>query len=119
MIRRDAYDEIGGFDEQFYPAWYEDVDFCRRLKARGWDIYFVPRAEFNHEGGYSADALGPETFVRSYYGNQLRYAKKHFGRLGRAVVRTSIALGMIGRMIGKPRHAGAYGKAFIGVLKGW
>jgi GT2 family glycosyltransferase len=119
MIRRDAYDEIGGFDEQFYPAWYEDVDFCRRLKARGWDIYFVPRAEFNHEGGYSANALGPETFVRSYYGNQLRYAKKHFGWLGRAVVRTSIAVGMIGRMIGKPKHAGAYGKAFIGVLKGW
>src|SRR5215472_8193093 len=42
MIRRDAYDDVGGFDEQFYPAWYEDVDFCRRLKAEGWEIYFVP-----------------------------------------------------------------------------
>src|SRR5262245_15943969 len=29
MIRRAAYEEIGGFDEQFYPAWYEDVDFCQ------------------------------------------------------------------------------------------
>src|SRR5689334_21635613 len=40
MIRRDAFDEIGGFDEQFYPAWYEDVDFCRRVKEKGWEIYF-------------------------------------------------------------------------------
>src|SRR5262245_61696317 len=28
MIRRDAYDDVGDFDEQFFPAWYEDVDFC-------------------------------------------------------------------------------------------
>jgi GT2 family glycosyltransferase len=119
MIRRDAFDEAGGFDEQFYPAWYEDVDFCRRLKARGWDIYFAPRAEFLHEGGYSADAMGTESFVRSYYSNQLRYAQKHFGKLGSAAVRLSIAAGMIGRMIGRPKRASSYGKALIGALKGW
>src|SRR5262245_49494770 len=48
MIRRDAYDDVGGFDERFYPAWYEDVDFCQQLKAHGWEIYFAPQAEFPH-----------------------------------------------------------------------
>ena len=119
MIRRDAYDDIGGFDEQFYPAWYEDVDFCRRLKAKGWDIYFAPKAEFLHEGGYSAEAMGAERFTHAYYSNQARYARKHFGPLGSAAVRASIAAGMIGRMIGRPRQAAAYGKVFIGALKGW
>ena len=117
MIRRDAYDSVGGFDERFYPAWYEDVDFCRRLKIEGWKIYFVPRAEFLHEGGYSAGALGAEKFAGAYYGNQMRYAQKHFGVAGNAAVRASIAVGMIGRIIGRPRQAVAYGKVLAGVLK--
>jgi hypothetical protein len=118
MIRRDAYEDVDGFDEGFYPAWYEDVDFCKRLHEKGWDIYFLPDAKFLHEGGYSADAMGAQTFLRAYYGNQLRYARKHFGALGRAAVWTSIALGMLGRMIGKPKRAAAYGKALFGALKG-
>ena len=117
MVRRDAYESIGGFDEQFYPAWYEDVDFCQRLKKEGWDIYFVPKAEFLHEGGYSAGALGAEKFANAYYRNQMRYAKKHFGPAGVGVVRASIAVGMIGRMIGRPRQAAAYGKVLAGVFK--
>ena len=119
MIRRDAYEEVGGFDEQFYPAWYEDVDFCQRLKAKGWEIYFAPGAEFLHEGGYSAEAMGSPNFLRSYYSNQLRYARKHCGSLGAAAVRVSIAAGMLGRLIGRPKKAAAYGKTFIGALRGW
>jgi GT2 family glycosyltransferase len=116
MIRRAAFDEVGGFDEQFYPAWYEDVDFCQRLKAKNWQVYFAPQAEFLHEGGYSAQALGAPDFLRSYYTNQLRYTKKHFGTLGGVFVRVSIAVGMIGRIIGRPRQAGAYGKTFVRAL---
>jgi GT2 family glycosyltransferase len=119
MIRRAAFDDVSGFDEQFYPAWYEDVDFCRRLKAKDWEIYFMPAAEFIHEGGYSADAMGSENFARSYYRNQMRYARKHFSTFGSGIVRASIAAGMIGRMIGRPSQAAAYGKVFIGALKGW
>lgn len=118
MIRRDAYEDVGGFDERFYPAWYEDVDFCRRLKTKGWEVYFMPQARFLHEGGYSSDAMGSVKFLLAYYGNQLRYARKHFGPFGAAAVQASIAAGMIGRMIGKPGRAAAYGRAFMGVLKG-
>ena len=117
MIRRDAYEAVGGFDERFYPAWYEDVDFCRRLKKEGWEIYFAPKAAFLHEGGYSAGAMGAASFASAYYGNQLRYARKHFGTAGSAAVRASIAAGMIGRMIARPGQAAAYGKALIGVFK--
>jgi GT2 family glycosyltransferase len=119
MIRRDAYEEAGGFDEQFYPAWYEDVDFCQRLKTKGWEIYFAAKAKFLHEGGYSAGVMGSSNFLHYYYGNQLRYARKHFGAPAAAVVRLSIAAGMIGRIVGRPRQASAYGKTFIGALKGW
>src|SRR5262245_53882733 len=73
MVRREAYDAIGGFDEQFFPAWYEDVDFCQRLKSAGWEIYFVPNAKFHHVGGYAAELLGARAFAEAYYRNQLRY----------------------------------------------
>jgi len=118
MVRRDAYEEVGGFDEQFFPAWYEDVDFCRRLKDKGWEIYFARNAEFVHEGGYSADTMGSQQFLRSYYANQLRYARKHFGLWGAFAVRASIVIGMFGRMIGRPKQAVAYGKLFLRSLKG-
>ena len=117
MIRRDAYESVGGFDERFYPAWYEDVDFCVRLKASGWEVYFVPKAKFVHEGGYSAGALGSEKFANAYYGNQVRYAQKHFGTTGSVAVRVSVAAGMLGRMIARPRKAAAYGKVLLGLLK--
>jgi GT2 family glycosyltransferase len=118
MIRRDAFDEVGGFDEQFYPAWYEDVDFCQRVKAKHWEIYFAPDAEFLHEGGYSAEAMGSQSFLSSYYGNQRRYARKHFGALGSVAVGVSVALGMMGRMIVRPGQAGAYAQAIVAVFKG-
>jgi N-acetylglucosaminyl-diphospho-decaprenol L-rhamnosyltransferase len=119
MVRRDAYDEIGGFDEQFYPAWYEDVDFCRRLKQKGWDIYFAPKAEFIHGGGYSVEKLGSESFIRTYYSNQVRYARKHFGSAGSLAVRASIAAGMLVRIVARPKSARAYAKALVGALTGW
>src|SRR4051794_37931657 len=51
LIRREVFDEIGELDEQFQPAWFEDVDFCRRLKSAGKPIYAVPAARARHFGG--------------------------------------------------------------------
>jgi GT2 family glycosyltransferase len=119
IVRRAAYEEIRGFDARFFPAWYEDVDFCRRLKAAGWKIYFERRAEFRHHGGYSAQLLGSAKFAEAYYRNQLRYAHKHFSRAGRFTVRASIAAGMMVRMAIRPRNAGAFARVIWGVLGGW
>lgn len=116
MIRREAFDAVGGFDEQFHPAWYEDVDFCFRLKQAGWLIYFVPEAKFLHGGGYSVDQMGFGQFAPAYYRNQLRFARKHLGLGAYWTVRLSIGLGMIGRMALKPRQARAYARVLGGVL---
>jgi GT2 family glycosyltransferase len=119
MIRREAYDSIGGFDEQFHPAWYEDVDFCRRLKNAGWSLYFAPHARFVHEGGYSAAALGDVGFAAAYYRNQLRYARKHLGGAAAMAVRGSMAAGMIARLLRRPAKARAYWEVLTGALGGW
>ncbi len=47
LVRKEAFDEVGGFDERFAVA-YNDVDFCLRLRERGWRIVFTPEAILTH-----------------------------------------------------------------------
>ena len=93
MIRAGVFDRLGGFDETFWPAWWEDVDFCRRLRAAGQRIRYVPDAVFLHHGGASVGALGTRTFERVFAANRRRYVRKHHGRLAAAVVG---GLGIVG-----------------------
>lgn len=119
LVRREAYTDTGGFDEKFFPAWYEDVDFCRALRTTGWDVCFSHDAQFVHEGGYSAKALGPSDFAAAYYRNQLRYIRKHFGVAAGLLVRLSIIAGMTGRIVAAPSRAGACSRVIVGAMGGW
>jgi N-acetylglucosaminyl-diphospho-decaprenol L-rhamnosyltransferase len=119
LVRREAYDAVGGFDERFVPAWYEDVDFCKSLSLAGWDVLFSREAEFVHEGGYSARALGSAAFAAAYYRNQLRYIRKHFGRAAGFFVRVSMVLGMTVRMMNTPSRSDACWTVISGALGGW
>lgn len=50
IIRREVGDEVGWLDEDYY--WYgEDLDFCYRLKQKGWQIMFVPKTKIIHYKG--------------------------------------------------------------------
>lgn len=118
MLRLEAFGAAGGLDEGFYPAWFEDVDLCRRLKRAGWRIGYVPDATFVHEGGVAMRALGLGAFSRVWYRNLLRYAQKHHGAGTRVTLRLLITAGMIMRAAvslatGRPRDAVAY----LGVLR--
>ncbi len=77
LLRKEAWREIGGFDESFVPAWFEDVDFCARLARQGWRMEYFPQWSAVHRGGLSLDVLGYRSFVRIYYRNLLRYWRKH------------------------------------------
>jgi O-antigen biosynthesis protein len=48
LIRRAAYEAVGGFAESYIIGDYEDSDLCLRLRAAGWDIGYVPAAELFH-----------------------------------------------------------------------
>lgn len=53
LVRRDAFEAHGGFDEVYRPAYFEDVDLCFRLAAAGEAVYFAPAARATHESGGS------------------------------------------------------------------
>lgn len=99
MIRRSVFEELEGFDSSFYPAWFEDVDLCKRLFNRGLEILYQPRAVFHHEGGYSTGQMGRRRFNRIFYGNMIRYFRKHHGLMAAMILGMAVALGNVLRGI--------------------
>ena len=116
MIRRQAWEDLGGFDENFYPVWFEDVDFCYRLKQAGWQIRYTPQTKAIHSGGHSVNKLSWRCKQMHWYGSLLKYAKKHWS--GRGERRVALALllvaiprgvfGMLSRL--SPEPLLVYGK---------
>lgn len=98
MLRRDAFDAVGPLDERFWPAWFEDVDYCRRLAAAGREIWVVPAAQARHAGGASLQSVPFARFVDLWYANLWRYARKWFGRGEVEALRWIIIAGMILRL---------------------
>ena len=69
LARRDALGRVGGFDEGYFLYW-EDADVCRRLRAAGWHVRYMPGAIAIHEvgqSGRSARALATREFHKSAY----------------------------------------------------
>jgi len=48
IVRRDAFEKLGGFDEAFTPAYYEDADLCMRLWNAGYRVVYQPLAIATH-----------------------------------------------------------------------
>jgi GT2 family glycosyltransferase len=94
MVRRDVLESLRGFDERFHPAWFEDVDLCRRIRSAGGLIAYQPSARFLHHGGASLRALPQREFLEYFHTNQCRYFAKHHGESAAARVRRRVVAGM-------------------------
>jgi GT2 family glycosyltransferase len=93
MVRRQVWQELGGLDETFFPLWFEDVDFCRRIRDRGFSLYYIPEAVANHTGGHSIPSLTVEMRRVYWYRSLLRYSSKHFHPLAFRVVCAAVLVG--------------------------
>jgi len=98
-ITRTAWDKLVGFDEQFYPVWFEDVDLCKRLLDAGGKIVYCPTAHFLHSGAHSVGKLSFRDKQLFWYGNMLRYARKHFSNGQVLILRLAIIKGILLRSI--------------------
>jgi N-acetylglucosaminyl-diphospho-decaprenol L-rhamnosyltransferase len=99
MIRRDIFNELGGFDERFWPVWYEDVDFCRRAMDAGYCIEYRPDARARHSGAHSVRNIQPKYQRLYWYGSLLKYAGKHYRPLSFRTVCCSVVLGSVFRLL--------------------
>lgn len=78
MVRREALEEIGLLDENFF-FYGEDVDWCKRYHDSRWEIVFFPEAEAIHYGGVSS-ANAPVRFYIEMHRADLKYWKKYHSR---------------------------------------
>ncbi len=99
MVNRQAWEEIGGLDESFWPIWFEDVDFCKRLLDAGFRITYTPDAKASHVGAHSIRQLPRGEREVQWYVSLLRYAEKHFGLAAHVFVAASVALSSIPRAV--------------------
>jgi len=74
LVRREAVDSVGGFDEEFFLM-SEEVDWCYRFRQAGWKVLFFPGAEVTHVVGAS---LNPRQFKAIVRGH-LQFLRKHQG----------------------------------------
>ena len=51
LVRKDLFWKIGGFDERYSPAYYEDTDLCFALRKLGYKVVYCPRCEVIHFEG--------------------------------------------------------------------
>ena len=76
-LRADAVRQVGLFDERFF-MYSEEIDLCRRLRAAGWRVRYVPSAEVVHfEGGSSRADLAARD--QRFQSSKLAYAAKWHG----------------------------------------
>jgi N-acetylglucosaminyl-diphospho-decaprenol L-rhamnosyltransferase len=99
MLRREVWEELGGFDEQFYPLWFEDVDYCWRARERGYYMYYTPQAVAKHTGGHSLAKISLENRQLYWYRSLLRFSAKHYRSGTYRMICLAVFLGSIFRMI--------------------
>jgi N-acetylglucosaminyl-diphospho-decaprenol L-rhamnosyltransferase len=99
LVRHDVFVEIGPLDEQFSPAWFEDVDYCRRLAQARKEIFVVPEAVARHVGGASLEHMPYGRFIDLWYRNMWRYARKWFSPAEAESLRWAIIVGMALRCV--------------------
>ena len=88
LARRCAFDAVGGFDERYFLYW-EDADLCRRLRAVGWSVRYVPEARVRHAGGGSTRSAA-RSAARAFHESAFLYYATHVAP-GRRRVRRWLA----------------------------
>ena len=77
LVRRKAFDAVHGFDERFF-LFFEDIDFCLRLRRQCGKVLWVPTLTVVHHRGASA-AKEPGRASAAYRESQLLFWRKHRG----------------------------------------
>lgn len=96
MVRREAFEAVGGFDEGFF-MYVEDVDLCRRISEAGWSCLYYPRAVMMHHVAGSSRRT-PYKMIRHHHLSLMRYA--FLQTRGRARVLLPVAaVGILVRML--------------------
>jgi GT2 family glycosyltransferase len=107
LVKAQIFKELSGLDPQFYPAWFEDVDFCKQIANKKLLTAICHNARVFHQGGSSLSSLKGSQFLIYWYSNLFRYTKKHFSPFEYLILRLLSPFTLLPRALFSAR----YGKA--------
>ena len=84
LVRRSAFEQVGGFDEQYF-MYAEDVDLCWRLGKAHWRVVYAPAAVVTHQQGVSTDRH-PYRMIVEHHRSLLRFAVRSTSGWRRALL---------------------------------
>lgn len=76
LVRRSAAEEVGYLDPDFF-VYYDECDFCRRLRDAGWHTLYVPAARAKHHDQLSTDLAAGLPRIVEFHRNRDLYMRKH------------------------------------------
>jgi GT2 family glycosyltransferase len=76
VVRREAWEQLGGMDEVHLPVAFNDVDFCLRLREAGWRVVWTPEARLLH---HESVTRGDETKRRAGFAAEELYMIHRWG----------------------------------------
>lgn len=77
-IRRTTWETIGGMDEEFYPAYYEESDYCYRARRQGIETYLSVRARGRHLFSSREWQRNPIQHNTNHHRSRYRFICKQF-----------------------------------------
>jgi GT2 family glycosyltransferase len=89
LVRREAIEQVGVMDEQFF-MYAEETDWCYRFKKNGWKVMFAPVGEIIHYGGQSTRQI-PVAMIVQLRLSILMFIRKHYGRMSHLIASLLVA----------------------------
>ncbi len=97
MTRRDILDRVGGLDERFFMYW-EDADWCRRVKQHGHGVFCLPAAQVVHDEG-GTRRRSPARQVWIFHQSVFWYYRKHYSHAPWNIIRPVVAAALAARAV--------------------
>lgn len=99
MVRKTAIDQIGPMDSRKFPMFFNEVDWCFRLRHSGWKIFFLPQARVTHLQGVSIKKARLAMTATSHRSLAAFFDKHYPGRLSTCLVKSLLLLTLPFRLL--------------------
>jgi GT2 family glycosyltransferase len=120
-VRREVLEELGGFDEDFNPAYFEETDLCWRAQRRGWAVRMAPQSVAYHHESTILERKSAR-FLYLFYRARMRFVMKNYTwgeMLGRWLPAEILWMGTDHARGGRLRQLRAYLQAIAYAWERW
>ena len=97
LTRRSVVEQVGGMDPDYF-MYSEELDWCHRIKALGWQIVYLPAAHITHHVGKSSEQAVTQRHI-NFNRAKLRYFRKYHGKTAYRSLRIALLAGFYWQMM--------------------